>query len=88
MAPRAANATQRGLRQCFGAAGGAGTELTLPAGAPPSSSQVATRSASGGSLLSPAGVNVLAFNPRGLQSSEGFATLPNTLADIGAALEA
>lgn len=40
-----------------------------------------------GTLLSPVGVNVLAFNPRGLQNSEGFATLPNTLADIGAALD-
>ncbi len=69
VAPRAAIATQRGLHQCFGPAGGAGTELTLPAGAPPSSSQVATRSASGRSLCSPAGsdaadVGAYLFNVR------------------------
>jgi acetyl esterase/lipase len=40
-----------------------------------------------GALLPPTGVNVLAFNPRGLYNSEGFASFRNTLADIGAALD-
>jgi pimeloyl-ACP methyl ester carboxylesterase len=38
-----------------------------------------------GALLAPQGVNVLIFNPRGLHGSEGTATFPGTLADIGAA---
>jgi pimeloyl-ACP methyl ester carboxylesterase len=39
-----------------------------------------------GALLSPAGVNVLAFNPRGLQQSEGTASFPHTFEDIKSAL--
>ena len=39
-----------------------------------------------GALLAPQGVNVLTFNPRGLYESEGTATFPGTLLDIGAAV--
>ena len=39
-----------------------------------------------GALLAEKGINVCMFNPRGLQQSEGFQTHPNTLKDIGSAL--
>ncbi len=40
-----------------------------------------------GALLASHQINVLMFNPRGLHQSEGTASFPNTLRDIGAALD-